>query len=272
MAVASIGPATTGRPRALAANWLSSRFCVPPPTMCSTPMRLTDQRLQHLQRRGDTSAPGSRSTTRAIVPTSCGHGLAGARGSTPGCAPACRRARRKSGASTSMNAVNEGLARPRRVARCRPRRASAPAGRHVRRHSWTIHSPVMFFSRRIVSQTPPSLVKLSVSAVSLMTGCGRLHAHQRPGAGAEVGVVVALGGHRGDGGLAVSWLPGAITCTPCAPVSSATAGQQLAQHRARRDDRRKIVRRDAQPLEQAGRPGRAVRDRAPGWCWRWCTR
>ena len=30
----------------------------------------------------------------------------------------------------------------------------------------------MFLSRRIVSQTPPSLVKLNASAVSFTTGCG----------------------------------------------------------------------------------------------------
>ena len=34
------------------------------------------------------------------------------------------------------------------------------------------HSPVTFFSRRIVSQTPPSLVTLSASAFSFTTGCG----------------------------------------------------------------------------------------------------
>ena len=35
--------------------------------------------------------------------------------------------------------------------------------------------------------------------------------------------------------------------------------QQAAQHRARLDDRRQVVRGDAQPVEQARRPGRAVR-------------
>ena len=62
------------------------------------------------------------------------------------------------------------------------------------------HSPVTFFSRRIVSQKPPpSLVTLSASAVSDHHRVLAFYAHQRPGAGADVGVVLAFGRDRGDG-------------------------------------------------------------------------
>jgi hypothetical protein len=49
MAVASIGPVMTGRPIAFAANWLSRRFCVPPPTMFSASAFLPVSCLGHLQ-------------------------------------------------------------------------------------------------------------------------------------------------------------------------------------------------------------------------------
>ena len=77
---------------------------------------------------------------------------------------------RKSAASTSMNAVNAGAAAA--SATMSSQDECVPSCSQVRRHSWMTHSPVMFFSRRIVSQTPPSLVTLSASAVSLTTGCG----------------------------------------------------------------------------------------------------
>ena len=48
----------------------------------------------------------------------------------------------------------------------------APAWFHTRRHSCTSHSPVMFFSKRVVPPMPPSLVKFSFNTESLMTGCG----------------------------------------------------------------------------------------------------
>src|SRR3989442_1454286 len=40
----------------------------------------------------------------------------------------------------------------------------------VRRHSCNIHKPITFFRRRVVPQTPASLVKLSLNASSEMTG------------------------------------------------------------------------------------------------------
>ncbi len=48
----------------------------------------------------------------------------------------------------------------------------SPPWLHTRRHSCTSHSPVMFFKRRTVFPTPPSLVKLSFKTCSLINGRG----------------------------------------------------------------------------------------------------
>ena len=77
---------------------------------------------------------------------------------------------RKSGASTSMMRENGGAAAA--MSTISSQESNWPSAAHVRRHSWTSQRPVMFFSKRIVPQTPPSLVKLKRQAVSLMTGSG----------------------------------------------------------------------------------------------------
>ena len=58
----------------------------------------------------------------------------------------------------------------------------------------------MFFRKRIVPSTPPSLVTPYSKLASVMTALLQLDAHERPRAAGEIGPVVARGGHRGDGG------------------------------------------------------------------------
>src|SRR5262249_20221258 len=48
--------------------------------------------------------------------------------------------------------------------------SSCPVRDQVRRHSWTSHRPMMFFNRRVVPRTPPSLVKLYLIVSTLITG------------------------------------------------------------------------------------------------------
>ena len=52
------------------------------------------------------------------------------------------------------------------------RSRALPAAAHVRRHACSSHRPPMFFSSRVVPQTPPSLVKFSSRARAVMIGRG----------------------------------------------------------------------------------------------------
>src|SRR5207244_5351176 len=64
--------------------------------------------------------------------------------------------------------TNGGAASARRVSSSYP--YDCPARSQMRRHSCTSHRPMMFFKKRIVPPTPPSLVKLHFSTCSLTSG------------------------------------------------------------------------------------------------------
>ena len=134
-----------------------------------------------------------------------------------------------------------------------------PARAHRRRHSCNSHSPPTFFSNRMPPPTPPSLVKFSVRARSLRIGAAvsmptRLQvpllmyalAASRPGTAATA--------------LAVSCVPTAITGTGVRqPRPRAHVGQQVAQDRAGRDDRRQDLRGQIQRAQHAPSPSPRAR-------------
>ena len=66
-----------------------------------------------------------------------------------------------------------------------------PSFAQCRRHSCTIQRPTMFLSRRTESPKPISLVKPSVAALVVDDGLRPFDAHERPGAGTQVGPVLA---------------------------------------------------------------------------------
>ena len=69
----------------------------------------------------------------------------------------------------------------------------------------------MFFRNRTLPPTPISLVKLSASERLVDDGLVELHAHQGPGAGADVAPVVSPSAGTAATAAAVSWLAVAKT-------------------------------------------------------------
>src|SRR5215510_13399744 len=45
-----------------------------------------------------------------------------------------------------------------------------PSAAHIRRHDWSSHRPLMFFSSLTVPHTPPSFVKLRSRALAVISG------------------------------------------------------------------------------------------------------
>ena len=126
---------------------------------------------------------------------------------------------------------------------------------------------MMFFRKRIVPPTPPSLVKLYRSALSLMSGPAistpisdqvpeLMYAQESPWAGTAATAEP------------VSCDAGAITGTASSPVSGRQTGRSGPSTVPGSDDRAEDVRRQAKGLQQPGRPAFRRRDRTSGWCWR----
>ena len=111
MAVASTGPATTVRPVASAANWFSSLFCEPPPTMWMVPSALAHHLFQRAPPPSGTPAPGSPARSARSRPRS--RARAGrSRGRRPGCGRHVARRQKAAVARRSISGPKAGRRRP----------------------------------------------------------------------------------------------------------------------------------------------------------------
>ena len=182
-AVASTGPAITGRPVASAVSWQSRSFCEPPPTMWTT----STSRSASVGGLADGAgvAVGERVEDAA-------HGRGRRRGRRPAAARSARAsAGGDEGRVVDVDAGPAGQAAG-AAARSRARGRRAPTSR---RHSWSSHSPPTLRRKRVRPSTPTSLVKLALPGGLGEDGSVELEADERPRAAGDVGEAVGGGRH-----------------------------------------------------------------------------
>ena len=199
---------------------------------------------------------------RTIGADALRHGLPGASAEGAGRARAYRRRAGNLGASGSIRlAERRGLLGQRQQlvpTRTRCPRAATGAGFPA-----SATARPTFLSRRIVPADAALVGEVERQRGIAQDRLRGLDAHQAPGAAADIGAALIQAGdgrHRAGGVVAAPARSPARA--PRSPTSLAHVRQQLAQRSARGDDRRQDARRQAEPVEQIGRPAPLARDRS----------
>ncbi len=186
-AVASTGPASTGRSRRSAVSWHSSSLRAPrrrrEPCRCGDRPRAPAARCtnRYLQA-SETRIERSSSPVPAAGLLTCGRCTTAAM--RAGMSPPSQQRRRDQGRTAERRGPHGARAPAARRSRDRSRRA-----RQARRHSWTSHRPMTLRSSRVVPSMPRSLVRLNAAASAPSSGPGELDSEQRPGTRREDGAV-----------------------------------------------------------------------------------
>ena len=203
IAVASTGPASTGRPVASAVSWQSSVFCDCRRPRCGRPTRrrpLSSRAVSHrarerlgeaLEDAAHELGPGTRAPARP-----CAANQAAMRA---GMSPGARN--RGSSASNTRHGARDGrrLRQQRRRGRC-----VSPSRSHSRTDSLSSHSPMTLCRKRTRPSTPPSLVKFASAARLGEHRALELDADEPPGSARDVGEVGPdVAGIGDDGGCGV---------------------------------------------------------------------